>query len=399
MATISQINNILIVKKLREDKMKIIILGAGLVGAPMAIDLAKDLKYQISVADINETLLKKLKKDNPITTIRMDLSDPEKVKSLVHNYDFVINALPGFMGYQTLEAIIKAKKNVVDIAFFPEDPFLLGELAQKQNVVALADCGVSPGMSNVLIGYVNQLLDETDMILTLVGGLPEIREWPYEYKAVFSPVDVIEEYTRPARYVENGKLVVRPALSDSEYINFEGVGTLEAFNSDGLRTLIKTIDAPNMKEKTLRYPGHIEKVAVLRETGFFSQKEIEVNGTKIRPLDFTSKILFPKWKLEEGEIDLTVLRVIIEGKKEGKKLRYTYELFDRYDEATQTHSMARTTGYTATVATKMIINGLYNKTGISAPEFIGEQPECVEFMLNGLREKGIVYNQKVETVD
>ena len=378
--------------------MKLIILGAGLIGEPMAIDLAKDPKYEVSVADISETSLKKLKNDNPITTIQMDLSDPENVKSLVNNYDFVINALPGFIGYQTLEAILKAKKNVVDIAFFPEDPFLLDELAKEQNVVALVDCGVSPGMSNILIGHVNHLLDETDMVLTLVGGLPEIREWPYEYKAVFSPVDVIEEYTRPARFVENGKLVVKPALSDIESINFDGIGTLEAFNSDGLRTLIKTIDAPNMKEKTLRYPGHIEKMAMLRETGFFSQQEIEVNGTRIRPMDFTSKILFPKWKLEKGEIDFTILRVIVEGKKEEKKLRYTYELFDRYDEDTQTHSMARTTGYTATVATRMIISGLYNKTGISAPEFIGKQPECVEFMLNELKEKNVIYKLNVETI-
>ncbi len=241
--------------------MKIIILGAGLVGKPIAIDLANDHKLQISVADINETSLHKLKRDYPITTIQMDLSEPEKVTSLVHNYDFVINALLGFIGFQTLEAIIKAKKNVVDIAFFPEDPFLLDEFAEKNNVVALVDCGVSPGMSSVSIGYVNQLLDETDNILTLVGGLSELKEWPYEYKAVFSPVDVIEEYTRPARYVENGKPIGRPALSDSEYINFEGIGMLEAFNSDGLRTLINTIDAPTMKEKTLRYPGHIEKMA------------------------------------------------------------------------------------------------------------------------------------------
>jgi len=378
--------------------MKIIILGAGLVGKPMAIDLANNPKHQISVADINETLLKNIEKDNPITTVQMDLSEPENVKALVHNYDFVINALPGFMGYQTLKAIIEAKKNVVDIAFFPEDPFLLDKLAQKQKVIALVDCGVSPGMTNLLIGNANRLLDETDMVLILVGGLPEIRTWPYEYKAVFSPVDVIEEYTRPARYVENGRLVVKPALSDSEYINFNDIGTLEAFNSDGLRTLIKTIDAPDMKEKTLRYPGHIEKMAVLRDTGFFSQQEIQINGTQIRPLDFTSKILFPKWKLEAGESDLTVLRVVIEGIKEGEKLRYTYELFDRYDEATQTHSMARTTGYTATVATQMIINGLYNQTGISAPEFIGKQPECVEFMLNGLREKGVIYNEKVAAI-
>jgi lysine 6-dehydrogenase len=381
-----------------ESKMKIIILGAGLIGEPMAIDLAKNPKYQISVADRDESALKKLEKKHPITTIQADLSKPEKVKSLVRNFDFVINALPGFMGYQTLQAIIEAKKNVVDIAFFEEDPFTLNDLAKKQNVIAMVDCGVSPGMSNVLAGYANHLLDETDTILTLVGGLPEVRTWPYEYKAVFSPVDVIEEYTRPARYVENGQLVIKPALSDSEYIDFENVGTLEAFNSDGLRTLLKTIDAKNMKEKTLRYPGHIEKMALLRETGFFSQQEIEINGSKIRPLDFTSKLLFPKWKLEEGEVDLTIMRVIVEGKKDGKNMRYVYDLADRYDATTKTHSMARTTGYTATVATKMILDGLYNKKGISAPEFIGEHPECVEFMLNGLKEKGVIYTQKIETL-
>jgi lysine 6-dehydrogenase len=379
--------------------MKITILGAGLIGEPMAIDLAKDNKYQITVADINETPLKKMSKDYPITTKQMDLSNSENVRKVIESSDLVINALPGFIGFQTLEAIIRAKKNVVDIAFFPEDPFLLDEMARRHNAIVLVDCGVSPGMSNILAGHVNCLLDETDNILTLVGGLPEQREWPYEYKAVFSPLDVIEEYTRPARYVENGKLVIKPALSDSEYINFKDIGTLEAFNSDGLRTLLTTINAQNMKEKTLRYPGHIEKMAMLRETGFFSQQEIQINGSRIRPLDFTSKILFPKWKLEEGEVDLTIMRVIIEGKKEKEKLRYTYDLFDRYDEATQTHSMARTTGYTATVATRMVLNGLYKKTGITAPEFIGKQPECVEFMLNGLKEKGVIFKETIEILD
>ncbi len=377
--------------------MKITILGAGLVGAPMAIDLAKDNKYQITVADINETSLKKLAKDHPIPTTQIDLSNPDNVTSLINSSDLVINALPGFIGFQTLETIIHAKKNVVDIAFFPEDPFLLDDLAKSNNVTALIDCGVSPGMSNILAGHANHLLDETDNILTLVGGLPEQREWPYEYKAVFSPIDVIEEYTRPARYVENGKLVIKPALSDSEYINFKDIGTLEAFNSDGLRTLLKTIKAQNMKEKTLRYPGHIEKMAVLRETGFFSQQEIPINGSKIRPLDFTSKILFPKWQLEEGEVDFTVMRVIVEGKQEKKKICYTYDLFDRYDESTKTHSMARTTGYTATVATRMILNGLYKETGIIAPEFLGKQPDCVEFMLDGLKERGVIFKETVET--
>ncbi len=380
-----------------KEKKKIIVLGAGLVGGPMAIDLAKEEEFQVSAVDVNKNSLDKLK-DYPVTTIQMDLSNPEKIQYLVKDYDFVINALPGVIGFRTLEAVIRSRKNIVDISFFEEDPFLLDELAKKNNVIAIVDCGVCPGMSNVLIGYVDHLLDETENVYIFVGGLPKIREWPYEYKAVFSPMDVIEEYIRPARFIENGKLVTKPALSDREYINFEGIGTLEAFNTDGLRTLLKTIKVKNMREKTLRYPGHCEKMLILRETGFFSKQEIEIDGKRIRPIDFTSKILFPKWKLEEGEADLTVLRIIIEGKKEKKRLRYTYEMFDRYDEKTQTHSMARTTGYTATASLRMIVKGLYIRIGISAPEFVGENPKCVEFMLSELKKRGVIYREKIEKI-
>lgn len=379
-------------------RKKIIVLGSGLVGAPMAIDLAKDSSLEVTAADIDTGALAKLEKEADVTTLHRDLSNPEDIKQLVADYDIVLNAVPGHMGFRTLEAIVKAGKDVVDIAFFPEDPFLLDTLARENNVTAIVDCGVSPGMTNVLIGHVNHSLDEMDSLLIYVGGLPEVREWPFEYKAVFSPLDVIEEYTRPARYVENGKMVVRPALSDAEYLNFPNIGTLEAFNSDGLRTLAKTLDAPNMKEKTLRYPGHIEKMAVLRETGFFSPEPMEINGTKIRPLDFTAKILFPKWELKEREVDITVLQVIIEGKKDGKGKRYIYDLFDKYDPSTNTTSMARTTGYTATVALRMLAKGLYNRKGISPPEFIGEQYECVDFMLQGLKKRGVIYNETIETI-
>ncbi|MBU8920513.1 MAG: saccharopine dehydrogenase family protein [Bacteroidales bacterium] len=376
--------------------MKTIILGAGLVGGPMAIDLAGDSGYEVTITDRDQNALDALSDQGDITLIRKDLSDPADVTSLVSDYDIVINAVPGFMGFRTLKAIIEAEKDVIDIAFFPEDPFALDPLAREKGVTAIMDCGVAPGMSNILAGYAHNILDETDTILIYVGGLPEVRQWPWEYKAVFSPVDVIEEYTRPARYVENGTLVVREALSDPELIEFPRIGTLEAFNSDGLRTLGNTLNANNMKEKTLRYPGHIQKMAVLRDTGFFSQEEIEINGSRIRPLDFTAKLLFPKWKLEEGEIDITVMRVIVEGTGKSGKLRYTWDLYDRLDESTGIHSMARTTGYTATMAARMIAEGLFSKKGVSPPEIIGLQPECVEFILDGLKERGIIYSEKIE---
>lgn len=380
--------------------MKVVVLGAGLVGGPMAIDLAKESRFEVTVADVREEALEKLRGAHPgISTKQQDLSDPAAVSSLVSGYDWVINAVPGFMGYRTVRAIIEAGKNVVDIAFFPEDPFSLDALAREKGVIAVVDCGVAPGMSNILCGYVNTVLDETTSMLIYVGGLPTVRRWPYEYGAVFSPIDVIEEYTRPARYVENGTMVVRPALSDPELIDFPGVGTLEAFNTDGLRSLAETLDVPNMKEKTLRYPGHIDKMAVFRETGFFSEEEIDIGGSKIRPIDFTARLLFPKWKMEEGEADITVMQVAVEGKRGGKGERHVYDLLDRYDESTRTRSMARTTGYTATVVLRMLSEGLYSETGITVPEYIGRHARCVDFILRGLKERGIAYDHRVEAID
>ncbi len=379
--------------------MKIIVLGAGLVGGPMAIDLAAEDKFSVTVADYSAEALSRLSASKPqIKTIEKDLSDPATVTQLVADHDIVLNAVPGFMGYQTVKACIEAGKDIIDIAFFPEDPFELDELAKEKGVTVVVDCGVAPGMSNLLIGNIDHILDKTENVLIYVGGLPEVRQWPYEYKAVFSPIDVIEEYTRPARYVENGTLVVREALSDAELLDFPGIGTLEAFNSDGLRSLAETIDAPNMKEKTLRYQGHIAKMAVLRETGFFSEEEIEVCGHKIRPIDFTAKLLFPKWKLLKGEVDITVMQIVIEGEKGGKKLRYTYDLLDKFDPASETHSMARTTGYTATVAVRMLAEGLYSQKGVSPPEFVGRDQKCVDFILKGLKERGIIYKETIETI-
>ena len=370
--------------------MKIIVLGTGLVGAPMAFDLASNNEFEVSVADFSSDSLSKFSNSN-IKTVKLNVTNKENLQSLVADFDLVLSAVPGFLGYETLKSIIEAKKDVVDISFFPENPFNLQKLASANNVTAIIDCGVAPGMSNILVGYLSSQLDKTENVEIYVGGLPELRELPYEYKAVFSPIDVIEEYTRPARYIEGGKLVIKPALSDPELMNFPNIGTLESFNSDGLRTIAETIKAPNMKEKTLRYPGHIEKMKLLRDTGFFDKGEVEVNGQMISPLDFTSKLLFPKWKLEEGEVDITVMQILVEGTKNNKFVSTSYFLYDKYNPHTKVHSMARTTGYTATMAIRMLANKLYFEKGIIPPEFIGREEKCVNYILNGLKDRGISY--------
>jgi lysine 6-dehydrogenase len=378
--------------------MKILVLGAGLVGGPMAMDLARNGEFEVTSADRSSEALERYSGVPGITTVQADLDNAEGLKSLANKHDLVISAVPGFMGYRTLERIIECGKNVVDIAFFPEDMFALDAKAKEMNVTAICDIGVAPGMSNVLIGYGASMLDTLEKGITYVGGLPVVRTWPYEYKAVFSPIDVIEEYTRPARYIDGGKLVVREALSDPELLDFPTIGTLEAFNSDGLRTLATTTKGDYMIEKTLRYKGHIEKMAVLRDTGFFNKEPILINGAKISPLEFTSRLLFPKWKLQEGEEDLTIMRVITEGLKNGVRQRYTWDLYDRFDKATGVHSMARTTGYTATMVARLLSKGLYNRIGVSAPEFLGKDTGIVNFLLAGLNERGVVYTETYEII-
>ena len=378
--------------------MKVLILGSGRVGKVMAQDLVQDPQFRVTMADVDPQGLSHFNGDSGISLILQDLSDKHQLQKLAKKYDTVINALPGFMGFAAFQNVISAGIDIIDIAFFPEDPFVLQQMALKNKVTALMDCGVAPGMSNLLVGYATSQLEETSEVKIYVGGLPRVREWPYEYKAVFSPIDVIEEYTRPARYLKFGQVVTEPALSGRELLDFKEVGTLEAFNTDGLRTLLKTISCPNMIEKTMRYPGHIEKMMLLRETGFFGQSPLEINGCKIRPLDLTARLLFPMWEMKAGDEDVTVMRILIEGKKGEKNYRYLYDLVDRFDTRKGITSMARTTGYTATMVTRLLAAGLWKKKGVFAPEFLGRKKECVQFILKGLEERGICYRESISEI-
>jgi lysine 6-dehydrogenase len=367
---------------------KVIVLGAGLVGSAIAIDLKKS--FDITSVDINDDALQLLA-THGIKTMKANLKDDSVIQNAVKDFDLVVGAVPGFMGFNTVKQVILAGKNMVDISFFPEDPFLLDALAKEKNVCIVTDCGVAPGMGNIILGYHNKNMT-VKRYECLVGGLPVVREWPFEYKAVFSPIDVIEEYIRPARYVQNSAVVVREALSDTELIPFPGIGTLESWNSDGLRSLIRTMPhIPDMIEKTLRYPGCVEYLRVLRAAGFFSYEEVEVNGQKIRPVDLTSKLLFPKWKLKPGEEDFTIMRIVIEGEQNGKSTAYTYHLLDKYDRATSTISMARTTGYTCNAVVHLLADGKFNRKGINPPEYVGDEVGCYEFALQYLEARGVRY--------
>ncbi len=372
---------------------KIIVLGAGMVGSAMAIDLSNNQNYEVTIADLSLTALENIKKSHPkINTTCVDVTIKEELTKTLAPFDLVICAVPGFLGYQTLECIIKSKKDVVDISFFPENALTLNQLAIDHDVTAIVDCGVAPGMGNIILGHYNESMQITHFEC-LVGGLPKIKKWPFNYKAPFSPVDVIEEYTRPARYIENGQLITRDALTDVELIDFKSVGTLESFNSDGLRSLIFTMPhIPNMKEKTLRYPGHVDYIKALKSSGFFSSETIDFKSQKISPMEFTSEILFKEWFLKPHEEELTVMKISIIGTNRNNDIEEVcYELFDVYNSTTQTSSMARTTGYTATAAANLILNNQFNEKGVFPPELVGKHPHCFDYVINYLKERDINY--------
>jgi lysine 6-dehydrogenase len=368
---------------------KVTVLGCGLVGFLMVRDLALDGEYEVVVADLAEENLARAREFPRVTARRADLSSRGEIETVIETADVVVGAVPGRLGLAMLETVIEAGKPIADISFAPEDPLGLDERAKAAGVTAVVDCGVSPGLSNLAIGRAASQLDEVDDVVIFVGGLPAVRYWPFEYRSVFSPTDVIEEYLRPARFIEGGEIVVREALSEVELIDFPGIGTLEAFNTDGLRTVMSTVRGRNMKEKTLRYPGHAERMRMLRETGFFSDQPVRAGGVEVVPRRLTETLLFDNWQRPEGEDELTLLQVTVSGRSGGEAKTFTYHLLDRTDHETGATSMARTTGFPCVIMARMLAEGRYRSPGVRPPElFGGDEPLWLE-MLEQLGARGV----------
>ena len=364
------------------------VLGGGRVGSAIVRDLAAEDGFSVLGVDLDPVRVERMIEFGADGVVA-DLSDLANVSEAVSDADMVVGAVPGFMGYRTVERVLQEGRPIVDISFFPEDAFGLDQLAREAGVCCLVDCGIAPGLSNLILGRLEAHLDETASFHCLVGGLPVERTWPWEYKAPFSPGDVIEEYVRPARLRREGVEITMPALSEVELVDFPGLGSLEAFNTDGLRSLLRNSSAPDMVEKTMRYPGHAVRMRILREAGFFSTEPIQVASGIVCPRDVTEALLFNAWQFDEGEPDLTVMRIVVSGTREGKSLRYTYNLLDYYDPDTETSSMARTTGYTCTAMVKLVTEGLWSEPGLAAPEVVGRDADCYDAVLKHLVDRGV----------
>lgn len=368
--------------------MRIAVLGAGMVGRTIANDLQNT--HEVTSFDIDDRNLSLLKSKNErISVKKANLTQFDNYSSWINSFDFVVTAVPGFMGYACLEAVIKAGKSVADISFFPENPLQLDALAKEKGVTVITDAGVAPGMSNYILGYLDNQMS-VYRFECYVGGLPLVPQPPFFYKAPFSPIDVIEEYTRPARMKESGTIVTKEALTDRSFIDFSKPGKLEAFNTDGLRTLLDTMShIPDMKEQTLRYPGHLDLIIALRTTGFFSTKPFQFNDQEIRPIDFSAAYLIDQWKMGPSDQDITVMKVLVAGRENEVPVQIEYDLYDQYDTATGFSSMSRTTGFTCTASLELIMKGMFTQKGVYPPELVAKTTGCFPFVLNYLSERGV----------
>jgi lysine 6-dehydrogenase len=375
---------------------KILVLGAGMVGSAMARDLGA--RHQVLCADRDPSALAALAGAEGVSTQELDCQDSAALLAAAGEQDLVVCAVPGFLGFATLQSLLQAGKPIADISFFPEEALDLHQQAVAAEVAVVTDIGVAPGLDNLILGWHDAQM-KVSRFECLVGGLPEARTWPWLYKAPFSPMDVVEEYLRPARLMEQGKVVVKEALSDPSFVEFDGVGTLEAFNTDGLRSLLQTMaHIPDMAERTLRYPGHREMALALRESGFLDDTPVGEGEHAFIPREVTSKMLFREWKLEPGEAELTVMRVTVEGEEEGQQVRHIWDLDDRTDPATGTSSMARTTGYTCTGMVEAMLAGKWTRPGISPGEIVGREQGLFSFVREHLAARGVTLQHRVESL-
>ncbi len=375
---------------------RVTVLGAGLVGSLIARSLADDGRFEVLACDRSEDALGSFAGLPRVATVRLDFARGASIAAAVATADVVVGAVPGFLGHAMLRTVIEAGKPVADISFAPEDPLVLDALAKTEGVPAIVDCGVSPGLSNLACGRAAGRLDTVDSIVISVGGLPFRRVPPWEYRIVFSATDVIEEYTRPARLVEEGRVVTKPALSEVTRFDLPGVGTLEAFLTDGLRTVLSTVKARNLREQTLRWPGHAEKMRLLRDTGFFGNEPIEAGGTRVPPRAVAEALLFQMWKRPEGEEEFTVLRVESRGSRAGRRVRLVHDLFDRTDVGTGATSMARTTGFPCVIAALLLASGAFREPGVFPLELLGGRPDLFAAFVDGLAVRGVAFSETEE---
>jgi len=375
--------------------VKVIVLGCGKIGAVIAREFHRRVPAsRLTMADLDENRARNAAAAIPgAVYATIDTSGPGSLIKKIRGHSLVLGALPGDYGYAAIKAAVEAGVHMVDVSFTPENPMRLDADAKEKGVTVIPDCGVAPGLSNMLVGYGASKLDKVDSAHVMVGGIPETPVPPLGYTVTWSAEGLVDEYVRGARVVEGGEIVEVPALSGLEEIDFPGVGVLEAFYTDGLRTLAESLPGvAEMWEKTLRYPGHVEKVRLLRDLGLFSDEPVTVRGVQVPPRLATARVLERSlWMPEVG--DLLAMQVTVKGESGEEKRGHTFRVLDRYDHEGKVSAMARTTGYTAAIVASELAKGKIKEPGVVPPERLGADQRFMRGLLSELRRLNIVVEE------
>jgi lysine 6-dehydrogenase len=381
--------------------MRMLVLGAGLQGSACAYDLLQNPEVsQVRLADLRfdhlPDFLKPLSGPRLIPTT-LDVRDREAVLAVMRESDAVMSAIPYYFNLALAECAVEAGVHFCDLGGNTEIVFQQKELADRavaKGITIVPDCGVAPGMVNILAEYGIRQLDSVESVRIYVGGLPQEPEPPLDYQVVYSLEGVLDYYTTRSWVLRDGQRTQVTALSEREPIEFpEPVGTLEAFHTaGGLSTMAFRYEGkiPVMEYKTLRYPGHAEIMQTIREIGLLDLEPVEVKGVMVAPRDLFVTVVGPKLTKPKGK-DLLALRVVVRGKKGGRPAERRFDLVDRYDEKHGISAMMRTTGYSLSITGQMQARGEVQPPGVWTPD------ECMpaEAYIAALRARGIELKETV----
>jgi lysine 6-dehydrogenase len=376
-----------------------LVLGAGLQGSACAYDLLQN-------PDVKEVRLADLHTDHlapflaPYSGKRLiftplDVRDKDAVLALMRQSDAAMSAIPYYLNYELAALAMQAGVHFADLGGNTEIVFkqkTLDAQAKKKNITVIPDCGLAPGMVNILAEHAINQLDTVESVRIFVGGLPQEPEPPLNYQIVYSLEGVLDYYTTLSWILRGGKRTQVTALSEIEAVRFDGsVGELEGFHTaGGLSTMAFRYEGkiPTMEYKTLRYPGHARIMQAIRELGLLDLKPVDVKGMKVVPRDLVVAAMGPRLTKPNAH-DLVALRVVAEGTKGGKPGKVGWEMVDYYDEENGISAMERSTGYSLSITGQMQARGEIGKAGVFTPD----EAIPAEKYIRELAKRGVVIKQ------
>jgi lysine 6-dehydrogenase len=379
-----------------------LVMGAGKMGIVLARDLIEsDNQNKVTLVDISTKQLQKAKKfigSERLITVQRDLEREKQRQDIFEDQDVALAALLHKHSLLAMETSILKGVHFADlVGEKPLDRLKYDREAKRKKVTLISGLGVSPGITNICVGRAVHLLDEVENAMIYVGGNPVHPKAPLNYRIVYAVKSVLDFYVRKALILKNGKIKKVPPLSGIESIQFpHPFSEMECFYTDGLSSLVHTMKGKikgELAEKTIRYKGHAKGIKILKECGLFSRQSIIVHNTKVIPRELLEVLLDLKMKLGK-ERDVTLLRIIVQGKKSGKPTTHIFEMIDFYDSKKDYTSMGKTTGFPASIAAQMIASGRIAKRGSYFPEQIF-QAELYQPFMDALKERGVVVTHKI----